>query len=331
MFLRGIEEPCDGTCSWLLDHEVYKAWRESQVTRLLWPCGPPGCGKTTLASFALRDWKENFQNTHTAGYFFFNRQYDKAKSPLNFLSAIIHQLMQLYPLAGELIEDICGPTKLHILIQVLDGLSKPSDPPEKPLIYVLDAIDECSDTASSQFLQRLYKEVYASKFPVKMLITCRRDCIDRLHGQGPIPNRIDIDHENTSDIAKYVHGELCTWYSMRGNADVAATLERAIIYRAEGIFLWVVLVVEGLLGSDSELDTVLGTIHSFPQGKDEKLRKVYEEILKQATNDFKEKNVAVSIKSILSIVITSATPLTIKELEVCLAAGGSGFGRFSGT
>jgi hypothetical protein len=116
---------------------------------------------------------------------------------------------------------------------------------------------------------------------------------------------------------------------MRGNADVAPTLERAIIYRPEGIFLWVVLVVEGLLGSDSKLDTVLGTIHSFPQGKDEKLRKVYEEILKQATNDFKEKNVAVSIKSILSIAITSATPLTIKELEVCLAAGGSGFGRFS--
>ncbi|KAK2122152.1 hypothetical protein NOF04DRAFT_1363346 [Fusarium oxysporum II5] len=195
-----------------------------------------------------------------------------------------------------------------------------------PLVFVVDAIDECSDTLSFQFLRRLYKEVHASQFPIKILITCRRNLIDRLQGQVPVPHHIDVMQENTYDIRKYVHDELDRWYLAPAKADIASKLELEIVYRAEGVFLWVVLVIEGLLRRGSRLDTVLDTIHPFPRGRDEKLRRIYEEILKQATEGLKDNGVTASIKPILSIMINSATPLSLKQMEACLATGGGDSG-----
>jgi len=65
---------------------------------------------------------------------------------------------------------------------------------------------------------------------------------------------------------------------------------------------------------------LLNAINSFPRGRDKRLRRTYEEILRQATEDSRNEKLVASIKLILSIVITSAVPLTLKELDDCLAA-----------
>ena len=340
LFETDIEEPYDGTCSWLLRHESYDRWWNGSGTSFLWLRGPPGCGKTTLASFVLRHWTTNFSSSHASGHFFFTRQYEKATSPLNFLSAILHQLMQLYPRASRLIGEILSLHNLQsvasltssyeelssLLIRILDGLSSISSSlPQRPFICVVDAIDECLDTPSTQFLLRLDGILRASRFPIKMLLTCRRNFIDQLHGRVAISTTIDIENENGLDIAKYVRGELGIWCPSPEKSDIISKLEHEIVGRAEGVFLWVVLVVEGLLTRTSRLQTVLDTIYTFPKGRHEKLRRVYEEILRRATGDLKDQKLIIDMKSILGTVITSERPLTLDELAGCLATEGSDF------
>jgi hypothetical protein len=147
------------------------------------------------------------------------------------------------------------------------------------------------------------------RFPIRILITYRRDFVDRIYGRVAFSTTINIENENSLDIRKYIQGELSMWKSSPRESELLLELEHEIIESAESIFLWIKLVVENLLRRSSRLETAFDTIYTFPRGRNEKLRRLYEEILIQATDNLKDEKMVIDIKLILSIVITSASPL----------------------
>ena len=42
-------QPEDDTGKWIFESVEYKKWREDSQSKILWLCGGPGTGKTTLA------------------------------------------------------------------------------------------------------------------------------------------------------------------------------------------------------------------------------------------------------------------------------------------
>jgi ankyrin repeat protein len=339
LFQNGIGDaqyftPHNNTCTWVLGLETYGKWLEKRESSALYLSGPPGCGKTFLAAFLLRHWNQSLWTTHSIAHFFFRRQYEKAMSPQNLLCAILYQLMQLYPSVPSLIEDMVTlPNTQSLaslassmdylwstLIRILGGMAgKGSAQRRKPLILLIDALDECLDTPTAQFLSRLCKFLSTSPFPVKLLVTARRSFLDHFRRDFLDFPGIDIEMHNAPDIELYVHDMLDkTWATSPGKREFALKLEEEIIGRASGIFLWVVLVVECLLTRSSKPQIIYETIRTFPRGRKDLLKRTYEEILRQATDNLTDQVLIRDIKSMLGIVAISAAPMELDELESCL-------------
>ncbi|KAI9651617.1 MAG: hypothetical protein M1831_000577 [Alyxoria varia] len=73
-----------GTCLWALQHTRYRAWRESQMSDLLWISADPGCGKSVLAKTLFDDAELSLAGGATICRFFFQENEDQNNLERNF-------------------------------------------------------------------------------------------------------------------------------------------------------------------------------------------------------------------------------------------------------
>lgn len=116
---------------------------------------------------------------------------------------------------------------------------------EDRIIIFIDAIDECNFNSSrdiAYFLRELTDCAYVSSVRLDVCFSSRhspfvslRDCLE-----------ISVEDFNASDIALYVNQKLSLGGLSTQMSDVVV-LRDAILAKASGIFLWVVLVVDRLL------------------------------------------------------------------------------------
>ncbi len=85
-------ERIPGTCEWFVAHELFRQWRESKSSSMLWVSADPGCGKSVLARY-LADSEISTTESTTTCYFFFKDVEDQ-KSAKSALCCILHQLFR---------------------------------------------------------------------------------------------------------------------------------------------------------------------------------------------------------------------------------------------
>jgi len=54
------------TSRWILNESKYQNWVAGEAQRL-WLCGPPGCGKSVIASFIAQDLRQRFKSDTMSG------------------------------------------------------------------------------------------------------------------------------------------------------------------------------------------------------------------------------------------------------------------------
>lgn len=202
-----------------------------------------------------------------AGFFFNDRGNILLKSKKGFLQALILQMLQQMPVLfrhiileyrskrdrseGRLIEwsdeglrdilfsMICDP-KARLISQIR---------------IVIDAFDEC-EAASREWLMKLLSELSQLPFPPQIIITSRPvvwmdEIIESIIQDHP--DRVMIirmEELNPQDIRAYVACEFESltdgikkrWYTSKDIGD----LQREVISRSQGVFLWVTLVTKEL-------------------------------------------------------------------------------------
>ncbi len=261
MFLRqlAVSPPADDTCQWLYDTPSFRAWIERSDSDkhhgLLQIIGKPGSGKSTLMR-SLFDHTRSMAHkrndgTCVVGHFFNCRGQILERCAKGLFHSLFHQLGTLYPPSlGVLkvfeVEDLrdLELTAAPYLSALQSGLkqifSDPALSPRRTAIFI-DALDECDEAFQvGYFFAELTRLACKHGTQLDICISRReypaitvKDCLE-----------IRMEAYNLQDIQRYISQKMDLAYVPFQDAiDVC----EAVALRSGGIFLWVVLAVEGIL------------------------------------------------------------------------------------
>src|SRR6267154_1199208 len=172
----------DGTHQSLLnqitDWVANKSDQENVLQRnAYWLYGSPGIGKTSLAHSICASLHER---NHLAGAFFCRRDDPNLSEPINILPTFIYKLAILFPpfrtiVAKHLRDDPNFTPESMKGSLFLDFIRSLPRLPERTLVFVIDALDECGDAKSRPRLLKDLTNVATQASWLKIIITSRTE------------------------------------------------------------------------------------------------------------------------------------------------------------
>jgi hypothetical protein len=301
-----VEDACEGTFGWLYEKQElgFVEWLR-RGSGIFWISGKPASGKSTLLKYAVSNSRtygylrqNNPRNSWVCGNFFFtNRGKHTQKSIDGLLQRILYQLLSQVPGLAKFIEQIfmqhADVQGEWILIYLEDALMKIVRQRKLAINICLfiDALDEHNEEYHEnhsrlvQLLQNLIEASDGKIIKVMLCLTSRPENLFKDTFWGCPGFRI---HEHTHlDVQVYVNTrmnmylrsrpDLCT--DARTMGSLNGTIKE-VIRRAQGVFLWVRLVVtdiiEGLIDGDSP-DKLHQNLSAIPGDGD--LQELYSGIL----------------------------------------------------
>jgi hypothetical protein len=320
-----------GTCEWITHNKSYRAWlngggdgngRNNDNTRLLWISGGPGKGKTMLSVFLTEELEKHTASIDNAelAFFFCSAQDEKRNAAVAVLRGLVHQIIVKRPqLVKHALPYFETPEGTQQTLSSLETLwiifSKlVADAELGTMFCVLDGLDECDKGTLRVLLPRIVSLLTdeassSTKGTFKLAIVSRdmpglRSCTTRV--------RLDPDNDEkvVGDIELFVSARVAELSRIEGfNDDFRASVQTALLARAEGTFLWVGFAMHELLQKQT-CSEIWEALKDLPSG----LPAIYSRMLRQIPA--KQREVS---RAILCWVTMAALPLQLQELAA--AAG----------
>jgi hypothetical protein len=247
--LASISAAQGDTCRWLFDTQEYRRWRRGfrrSRRRFLWIKGKPGAGKSTMMCLAFHEAAKDFRKSIVAGYFFNARGHSMAKSTQGMYRSLLHQIFsKLAQLPPEIPSSVTAslkeqgwsiPVLQDMLRTVVLHLGH-----DQSLVCYIDALDECAEDDIREAIHH-FEELasLALTRDTKFLI-----CFASRH----YPT-ITIRHHRAIDLDKQTghHQDISDYVSsaLRVSGSLGDELQRSLLDRSAGVFLWAVLSVRML-------------------------------------------------------------------------------------
>jgi ankyrin repeat protein len=272
--LASINSAYAQTCNWIFDIPEFSQWRDTALEGsncgILSIKGNPGAGKSTLMKCIYEHFKMS-KPSHTVISFFFNARGESLESSVEGMyRSMLFQILEGIP---KLRTDLATPhstrEKQNWTLETLQDLFRQAVLclQDEPLICIVDGLDECKDqqevrcamyflrnlTISAQNLHLSFGICLASRHYPSMTIPFSQEIIVeslKAHAEG---------------IETYILDNLIV-----SPEAVRERLRHGIQRKANGVFQWVVLVVD-LLNKKSES----GTTHTQLEAS---LRKIPEDL-----------------------------------------------------
>ena len=244
------------TCQWLLRHVAYEAWIDHtkifQHRGFLWIAGKPGAGKSTIMKYVLGYAIKNKAENEIIISFFFNaRGHDLEKSTTGMYRALLSQLLQkatTLQIVLDSVDNVRRPTSdsswtveqlCELLLSVIERLGS------RQLTCFIDALDECDEREVQemvQFFETLSDEAAQHGLNLHICFASRHyPAIDIKRGLRLV---LEDERGHTEDLVKYVQRHFHT-----GKGKLIQEIRQEICQKANGVFLWAVLVV-GILNDE---------------------------------------------------------------------------------
>ncbi|KAK8251181.1 hypothetical protein HDK77DRAFT_440374 [Phyllosticta capitalensis] len=290
-----ITEAHQRTFQWIFDNPEHQFthWLEQQ-SGIYWITGKPGSGKSTLIKFIeehdetrekLRTWA-NQQDLIVAQHYFWISGSKMQRSLEGFLRSIVFQILRKYPYLipktfpqhwTDREERELGEFSLRTL---KDGLSRIAHDGDRPkMCLFIDGLDEFEGD-QNEILQIL-KELDAS--PSVKLCSSSRSWEKFEHAFREKPRC--LVHELTEeDIRKYARENIEKSPELMALIEDKRNFEEIvdeITFKAEGVFLWVFLVVRMLLDGPEEgasFGDLQKKLDSYPTELDDLYHRIYQSI-----------------------------------------------------
>ncbi|KAK5099543.1 hypothetical protein LTR70_002444 [Exophiala xenobiotica] len=231
------------TCRWLLEHPAYLDWIDPQKLDqhcgFLWISGKPGAGKSTLMKFAHCHAEINRAEHEILVSFFFNARGEELESStIGMYRALLFQLLNKVADLQNLLNDF------HFSSQhqgqghawTIESLSLL----QRRLKLFVDALDECDEQQVREmieFFEDLGQQARGNGSQLYICFASRHyPAIEVRSGRQLI---LEDEHGHANDLAKYVQSHL-----RAGKGKFIEEVRTQILEKANGIFIWAVLVVE---------------------------------------------------------------------------------------
>lgn len=322
-----IRDRAEGTCRWVLEHPYYNRWNESAHRDLLWISADPGCGKSVLSKF-LVDHELKTSPRRTTCYYFFkdNGQQDRLAPAL---CAVLHQLFSDQPYLlkyalhywtanGRQIQEEVG-----MMWQIL--IDATSDKSAKPVICILDALDECCDRDREDLMNKFYcfheqSQKAARHTRLKFLLTSR-PYVSVQHGFQRITERFpelrlcgeaENDHIR-SEIDQVIDQHIESLASeFKLSKQHQNRLQQRLREMKHRTYLWLYLAVDEIrIRYRDSSDPGAESIGELPLS----VENAYERILQRITDRQKQQ-----ARRILTLIVGARRPLTVSEASLAVNA-----------
>ena len=182
------------------------------------------------------------------------------------------------------------------------------------LCLLIDAIDECN-APIRQLLQLFEELIQVSQergFPISICVSGRP--VHTLTAWLGHYAQLTLEDHTSDDIATFVLAKTSCLSSAK-DAYIYREFQQDIMEKSNGVFLWVVLVVEELLDGWEASESIAGLrtkLAAIPEDLDEFFGRMLRRIPK---SQFPE------TVAVFKCVLAALRPLTLKELRVALAFG----------
>lgn len=306
----------EGTCEWILQDDLYKQWDGDQDERLsfLMIVAGPGSGKSVLAKFMLQTHGDKIIETGgspTFGFFCKNAEGRNSSSSIirYFLFALLNHRRDLFRhitpfLARRPLSDnsLSFQNLWKIFLAIL------TDPELETVRFIIDGLDECKGPSQQELLKAIELSFKEKRIKGKILITTRPTAIASDYG-----TRLGILHINAEDVARnlslIVQAEVDKLTLSRGYPEeISATVKKKLEGEADGMFLWVDLVLEEL--SRDELADTRQTIDQILAS------------LPRSLSDFYARNLeslGTAAEKVIQILLAAPWPLRASDMAVFYA------------
>ncbi|RYP56345.1 hypothetical protein DL769_009929 [Monosporascus sp. CRB-8-3] len=293
---RLLRDCLPGSCDWLLQHAKIEAWlRDDTKYPVVWLHGKPGAGKSVICASLL-----NLLDDRKMPAIFYFCKYQQSDNSSNILKTLVFQLIaRNSDLAAVAYTDyvVHNPSpSLKVLRAMLAGSKEKPGllHGASPCRIVIDGLDESQESEQSFVVEDLLQlvAVNSSSYNCKLLI-CSRNVpgISRtLHKKMKHCAEISLSSENSGvnyAIQSFIQIGLRDMednLSLHIGTDVVETLSQIMTDKANGMFLWVKLVLASLYDVDSmkELHEAITTMPG-------ELPQLYDQILERLLSQRGEK------------------------------------------
>lgn len=280
------------------------AWADrSDQSRIFWLRGIAGTGKSTIAATIAHRLEENTQLG--ASFFFSKNKADRSRATEVF-TELAFQLAKVQYLGQPIHDAIAenpGIAKQSLYNQwkrlIFEPVSKlQANSNSKPLVFVLDALDECNDDGDIQCILQFLAEVQMLKgIQLRIFITSRPETPIRL-GFDKMPGILHQDLDLHDISPSIINNDISIFFEFKFNEirdklSVAAdwpgeqTIGR-LVQSSGRLFIWAETACRfidqgGGKFAQSRLDALL---NNSPETKPEKaLDKIYTTVLERSVKD----------------------------------------------
>ncbi|KAK6366536.1 hypothetical protein LTS17_010622 [Exophiala oligosperma] len=260
-----------GTCEWILDNAKIRSWLDPEDGRpQLWLRGKPGSGKTTLITYLY----ENAQIPPESIMLYCLCAYGFARSEANACGLTYRSLIaQLVRKGRNLVSYVYNnfaKTGVVLSASRARDLLKSLLQASGPAFLIFDGLDECEGIHQRQLLSELRQLLVSVKpssedqSPVKILISCR-ETKEAWANLKKVPQLVLMEEKDkvSKDIAKLAKVALSPLRD-RFKATVIGEVEQGVVEKADGMFLWVQLVLDMLLEQHS-VEDLRNTLDELPR------------------------------------------------------------------
>lgn len=249
-FRKATVEPAHTrTCQWIFEEEAFLRWRDPEFREanhgFLWIKGKPGSGKSTLMKCILDHMTKHAPECKFMSFFFNARGEHLERSTEGCYRSLLHQMLQQFP-------------RLHDSIRIPQPLSEGQASPivmlqnvfheavlslqHEKLVVMIDALDECDQKEIRSMVQFFGSLADAAELEGVTLNTC---FASRHYPSITVRFCDTLLMENskghTQDIFLYARDSLIITPDVQREKMLDQVMQKA-----EGVFLWVVLVVRTL-------------------------------------------------------------------------------------
>ena len=272
----------------------------AQGKNTYWIYGVPGIGKTSLAHSICASLDEQ---GHLAGVFFCRRDDPELNEPRNILPTLIYKLAIIFPAFRRIVADclrnnpnVSPESMKHTLF--LEFIRKLPRPPTKPLVFVIDALDECGGTQSRPPILKALTDAAAQVPWLKVIITSRPEVDIQHFFNGPtqmshLQYDLTADKEATSDLRLFAEDRFRRVALMRCLPIPwpEQPLFEGVMSRAAGLFIFIETLALVLEQCDDPTELLGATLPDSTDPGLTSLYKLYSSIVKarkvQKNTDFR--------------------------------------------